>query len=138
MGYLVLAAIAVLFFMLAPLMILIQWLLRKRKGSLSAPASYRLLKAAIMCGTILTVNILYLLVNALINENMTVGQMNFGVALNWILVILGGTLIMLSFVKGKHQTGLKRIKRDQIGVAVLFSGFALLLANWHFFHFIQN
>ncbi|MNI83212.1 hypothetical protein D3C73_1399980 [compost metagenome] len=69
---------------------------------------------------------------------MTVGQMNFGVALNWILVILGGTLIMLSFVKGKHQTGLKRIKRDQIGVAVLFYGFALLLANWHFFHFIQN
>ncbi|MNW41789.1 putative penicillin-binding protein PbpX [compost metagenome] len=138
MGYLVLAAIAVLFFMLAPLVILIRWLLRKRKGNLSAPAAYRLLKAAIVCGTILTVNILYLLVNALINENMTVGQMNFGVALNWVLAILGGTLIMLSFVKGKHQTGLKRIKRDQIGVAVLFYGFALLLANWHFFHFIQN
>lgn len=134
--YLVLAAIAVLFFMLAPLVMSMRWLLRKRKRSTSAPAAHRLLKAAIVCGTILTVNILYLLANALINENVTVGQMNFGVALNWVLAILVGMLIVLSFVKGKHQPESKWIKRARIGVGALYSGFVLLLANWHFFHFI--
>ncbi|RCX21582.1 CubicO group peptidase (beta-lactamase class C family) [Fontibacillus phaseoli] len=136
MCYLVLAAIAVIFFMLAPLVILIRWLLRKRKGSPPTLATHRLLTATIVCGTLLTINILYLLINALINENVTVGQMNFGVTLNWVLTILAGTLMVLSFVKGKHQTEFKRIKRTRIGVAVLFSGFTLLLANWHFFHFI--
>ncbi|MGG3307063.1 serine hydrolase domain-containing protein [Paenibacillus lautus] len=134
--YLVLAAIAVLFFILAPLVMSMRWLIRKRKGSPSASAAHRLLTAAIVCGTILTVHILYLLANALINENVTVGQMNFGVALNWVLAILVGMLIALSFVKGKHQPESKWIKRVRIGVGVLYSGFALLLANWHFFHFI--
>lgn len=134
--YLVLSAIAVLFFMLAPLVMSMRWLLRKRKRSTSAPAAHRLLTAAIVCGTILTVHILYLLANALINENVTVGQMNFGVALNWVLAILVGMLIVLSFVKGKQQPESKWIKRGRIGVGVLYSGFALLLANWHFFHFI--
>lgn len=134
--YLVLSAIAVLFFMLAPLVMSMRWLLRKRKRSTPDPAAHRLLTAAIVCGTILTVHILYLLANALINENVTVGQMNFGVALNWVLAILVGMLIVLSFVKGKHQPESKWIKRGRIGVGVLYSCFALLLANWHFFHFI--
>ncbi|WP_334073232.1 MULTISPECIES: serine hydrolase domain-containing protein [Paenibacillus] len=138
-SYLALAILAVVFFLLAPLVLLIRWLLRKRKGASSASARLagsRLLAAAVLCGTLLVVNILYLLVNAMINENVTVGQMNFGVALNWVLSLLAAGLYVFSLVKSRSVPQSKWRKWGRIATGVLFTGFALLLADWHFFHFI--
>ncbi|EPY11215.1 serine hydrolase domain-containing protein [Paenibacillus sp. UNC217MF] len=139
-SYLVLAVIAIAFFLLTPFVLLVRWLFRKRKGSPSASTSTapssRLLMAVIWCGTILVVNILYLLVNAMINENVTVGQMNVGVSLNWVLATLAAALFVLSIFKGRHQVMSKGHKGFRIVVGVLFTSFALLLANWNFFYFI--
>lgn len=138
-SYLALAILAIVFFLLAPFVLLIRWLLRKRKGALSAPARLagsRLLAAAVLCGTLIVVNILYLLVNAMINENVTVGQMNFGVALNWVLTLLAAGLYVFSLVKSRRIPKSKWQKAGRAFTGVLFAGFALLLADWNFFHFI--
>lgn len=136
-SYLVLAVIAIAFFLLAPFILLVRWLFQKRKGSSpSASTARRLLLAVVMCGSLLVVNILYMLVNAMFNENVTVGQMNVGVALNWVLAILAALLFALSIFTDRPQVISKGHKRFRIVVGVLFTGFALLLANWHFFHFI--
>lgn len=137
-SYLVLAVIVIAFFLLTPFVLLVRWLFRKRKGSPPASTSTasRLLMAVIWCGMILVVNFLYLLVNAMINENVTVGQMNVGVAFNWVLATLAAALFVLSIFNGRHQVISKGHKGLRIVVGVLFIGFTLLLANWHFFYFI--
>lgn len=136
MSYLVLAMTAIVFFLLTPFVLLIRRLLGKRKGSQSASTASHLLMAVMLSGTLLVINILYLLVNAMINENVTVGQMNVSIVLNWVLTIIAAALFVLSIFKGRHQVLSKRHKGFRIVLGVLFTSFALLLANWHFFHFI--
>lgn len=135
-AYLIVAAVSVAFFLLAPLVLLIRWLLRKRKGIASSCAASRLFAAVMVCGTGIVLNVLFLLLNVITNPNVTVNQFNYGIMINWILALLAGLLFVMSILKGRHIPQSKGQIIFQIFTSVVLVSFIVLLANWHFFHII--
>lgn len=132
--YMVWALLSILFFLLAPLVILIRWLLRRRKRTLLTMNHFT--SSFILSGTILVINVLYQLANALFNENVTVEQMNFGVSINWVMTLLAIVLFGVSMVKDSNTSRSTWSKVFHAVAGILFIGFTLIIAHWNFFNFI--
>ncbi|MCE5168487.1 beta-lactamase family protein [Paenibacillus profundus] len=135
-SYLIVAAIAIVFFLLAPLVLIIRLLQWKRKGISSSSTANHLSAGVIVCGTALVLNVLFLLLNAIGNQNVTTNQLNYGIIMNWILAMLAGLLLVISILKGRHHPQSKVQKVFRMATAVLLVGFIVLLADWKFFHLI--
>ncbi|MGC5772682.1 serine hydrolase domain-containing protein [Paenibacillus pabuli] len=129
--YLVWAFLAIVFFLVAPFVLLVRWLQRSKKRASSAAG--HIMSSVILCGTFLAANVIYQLVNAVINENVTVDQMNFGITINWALTLLGTALLGVAIVKCPKLIW-KKVWYTVTGV--LFIGFALIMAQWNFYSFI--
>lgn len=134
--YLVIASITIVFFLIAPLVMLIRWFLRKRKGISSSSTAKRLFAAAMVCGTALVLNVMFLLLNVISNQNVTANQMNVEIKMNWILAALAVLLLVMSILKGRQHPQSKGQKIFQTAAAILLILFVFLLADWNFFHLI--
>ncbi|QOS79603.1 serine hydrolase [Paenibacillus sp. JNUCC31] len=132
--YLIWVSLAILFFLVAPFVLLIRWLQRRRKSTMVR--TNHLMSSFILCGTLLVVNVLYQLVSAMINENVTVDQMNLGVFINWVLALLATGLFGISVVKGGYPPRSRWQKVSHTVTVILFFGFVLVMAQWNFFNFI--
>ncbi|MEN1990442.1 serine hydrolase [Paenibacillus hubeiensis] len=132
--YMVWALLSILFFLVAPLVILIRWLLRRRKRTPLTMNHFT--SSFILSGTILVINVLYQLVNAMFNEDVTVEQMNLGVSINWVMTLLAIVLFGVSMVKDSNTSRSTWSKVSHAVAGVLFIGFTLILAHWNFFNFI--
>ncbi|MFD3271864.1 serine hydrolase domain-containing protein [Paenibacillus dendritiformis] len=136
MAYLVAAAIAGGFFLLAPLVLILRWLVRKRKGIAPSSRANRWFAAVIVCGTAIIINVVRLLLDVIGNPHLLVERLNHGIMINWILAILAGLFFALSMWIGRNTPQ----SRGQIGfratTAALLIGLILLMADWNFFHFI--
>lgn len=135
-SYLAWAILTVLCFGLAPFVLLVRFLLRIKKGRSHAHAANRWLTSAVLCGTLLVANNLYMLANGMLNENVTVSQMNLGVALDWTFALLGAALFAVSFFRNGSLPPTRWQRAGRYSTCGLFAGYLLLLTNWHFFHFI--
>ncbi|MNU74062.1 putative penicillin-binding protein PbpX [compost metagenome] len=138
-SYLALAVLDILFFAIAPAVLLVRWLLSRKKGkgvSTSNP-SVRWTTATLICGAAVVLNSAALLMNAISNQDATAGQLNTGIMINWILAILAELLLVTSIYKGRRQLRTRRQKWMQMTTALLLNSFLILLFNWHFFHFIN-
>ncbi|MBT2289529.1 beta-lactamase family protein [Paenibacillus albidus] len=136
-GCLSLAAVAIGFFVLTPFVLLIRWLLRRKKGLSPLGAAHRLFAAVTLCGTALSLNAIVLLLNVIGNEYLTARQLNAGIILNWILAGLAGLLLVLFILKSRKLKLPKSQKVFRIAGSALLVSFILLLANWNFFHLMQ-
>lgn len=134
--YLIVAAIAIVFFLLSPLVLFVRWLLLKRRGTSTSNTASRLFAAVIMCGTAIVFNIFYLLLNVVTNQYLTVEQMNFGIGMNWTLAIMAGLLLVISILKSKQYPLSKGQKWFRVASTVIFVSFIVLLIDWNFFRII--
>lgn len=133
----VVAGLDIVFFLFAPLVLLVRWLLRRRKGiKLSTPVG-RMTTAVILCGTAIVINVLILIMNVIGNQEVTASQLNTGIVINWVLAILANLLFVYSIYKGRQNSLAKGQAALQIVTAVLLGSYLILLINWHFFHLID-
>ncbi|MNT50782.1 hypothetical protein D3C72_1877180 [compost metagenome] len=129
----------ILFFVIAPVVLLVRWLLSRKKGK-GIPASNpsgRWTTATLICGAAVVLNSAALLMNAISNQDATAGQLNTGIVINWILAVLAELLLVTSIYKGRRQSRTRGQTWFQMSTALLLNSFLVLLYNWHFFHFIN-
>ncbi|USB34354.1 serine hydrolase domain-containing protein [Paenibacillus sp. YPG26] len=138
-SYLALAVLCILFFVITPAVLLVRRLLScmKGKGLSSSNPSGRWTAAASTGGAAVVLNSAVLLMNAAGNQDATVGQLNTGIMINWILAILAEILLVTAIYKGRRQSQTRGQKWLQMTTALLLNSFLILLSNWHFFHFID-
>ncbi|WP_433945992.1 serine hydrolase domain-containing protein [Paenibacillus sp. SN-8-1] len=138
-SYLALAVLDILFFVIAPAVLLVRWLFIRKKGkgiSASNPSG-RWTTVTLICGAAVALNSVALLMNAIGNQDVTEPQLNTGIMVNWILAVLAELLLVTSIYKSRRQSRTRRQKWMQMTTALLINSFLILLYNWHFFHFIN-
>ncbi|NGP58449.1 beta-lactamase family protein [Paenibacillus thiaminolyticus] len=136
MVYLVVAAIAIGFFLLAPLGLFLRWLIRRKKGVAPSSRANRWFSAALLCGTAIMINVLLLLMDVVGNPHLLVERLNYGITINWILAMLAGLFFALSLWIGRNIPHSRGQIWFRATTAALLIGFILLMADWHFFHYI--
>ncbi|GIP20709.1 serine hydrolase [Paenibacillus sp. J22TS3] len=137
LAYAAIAVTDMLFFLIAPLVLLVRWFLRKRKGRGSSSPVERLIQGVILCGSIIVINVLILLANVMFNQDVTAAQLNTGIVINWILAVLADLLLVYSVYIGRKSAQSKHLSSLQIITAVIINSYLILLLNWHFFHLIH-
>ncbi|MBP1995519.1 serine hydrolase domain-containing protein [Paenibacillus eucommiae] len=134
--YLIVAVIAIAFFLLTPVVLLIRWLLRKRKGITTSSTANRLFAALIVFGTALVLNVLFMLWSFVINQSETAVQLNIGVLVNWVLAILAILLLVVSSQKSREAPQSRGQKWFRLVTTEILLSFLFILYDWNFFHLV--
>ncbi|AWB46515.1 hypothetical protein DCC85_21650 [Paenibacillus sp. CAA11] len=135
-AYKVGAGVTAVFFGLALLGMPLSWLVRKRKGAAVSRASSGLFAGGVLCASALILNVLLMLSRLKSNPEFSIGQLNFEIILNWILVVLAGLLWIGSLLIRSQVKLSMAHKVFRIAAVLLLGGFVVLIADWHFFHLI--
>ncbi|WP_339292771.1 serine hydrolase domain-containing protein [Paenibacillus sp. FSL W8-0187] len=135
--HLVVAVVAVVFFLLAPIVLFIRWFIQKSKKTSTSNSSSRWFAAVILCGSALVVNVVRLLLLAFTSDMETASWLNFGIAINGILLILAVPMLIISILRGRKYPLSKQQKWFRILSTMLLAGFIILLADWNFYRFIN-
>lgn len=128
----ILGGVSILYFIIAPFVLLVRGVLRKRKG-LRAKGYQRWHSALVLSGTALVLNIILLMVRMLLNPFSTYGSIWLQIGLNYVFTALSLVSLAMGIVK-RRNTELTKAQKFWYGVsAVLTLIFILLMIYWQLY-----
>jgi len=125
------AAVSILFFVLAPLGGLAAWLYKKQ-----APAHNRFRQISTfltLSGTALVINNALLLIRILQNNYRSFAELKIHVILNYPLTALAAVFLVLTALFWRKDGPTRGQKRFALLTAAILLGFIAVLLNWQFF-----
>lgn len=138
--YSVLSIISLLFFLVAPILLAIWYLIKKIRNAqvkITHPWSIALM----LSGTALSVNSLYVLLRSVTDPFLTATEINFSIKINWGLSIISIVFLALTLFKTR-KSNKSNLNHNKLLVVFLTTNIVLIitllviLIDWNFFHLV--
>ncbi len=136
---LVVASLVSIFFIIAPIVLLFIWIVKRKKmkhQSTLINRERRLYWGSILMGTIILLNNILLIVRSMMSNSMlSYDGLKIHIVFNWILFIGVLLLVILNLLNWKN-TKLKMLQKTMRTTTFVFIAlFITVLFNWNYFNF---